>query len=367
MAYESLQPSSMFANRTTIDIPELKRKENDKFWSIPVGKYAAEVLKQIAAIKDKDVDANSKLYLIALVEFMTGKIKEKELLAAYSKNTIPDKDIIKNFGEILGPFYALQVVETKIRGKINNVVFPTRQNYEVFDFFIKNDHHYGFSSKAMVGGSNPLVPRLIIERLKKMKNKTEFKKFENELTVLQELTDYGMFEGVARAFAILIKNGVKAKGFEGAEKLFSKMSLVNIRSDAAIFEKNKESNINKLRLSNYKAYETFLDNYVVGSISEQKRKEAKKNGYQSVNVVYGMIKFISSVKNFQFDEIMKHAFQDLYVAKMGMKKGVPVFGLQTTIEANKIFKPKSFQIGEEYAFRSKASWDRVRDKLGIQL
>ena len=365
MAYESLQPSGIFAGLKQADIPELKRKTNDKFWVIPIEKYSAEVKKRINAITD--VDAGSKKYLIALVDYMDGKIKEKALLDAYAKNKIPDKDIIKNFGEIIGPFYALQVVATKIRGKLNNIVFPTRQNYEVFDFFIKNDHHYGFSSKALVGGSNPLVPRLIIERLNKMKNKNEFKKFENEITVLKELTDYGMFEGVARAFAILIKNDVNAKGFDSANKLFSKMTLVNLRADAAIFEKNKETDITKIKLSNVSAYEKFLDQYVVGSISEPKRKEAEKNGYQSVNVIYGMIKYISSIENFQFDEIMKHAFQDLYVAKMGLRKGIPIFSLQTTVDAKNIFKPESIEIGEDYTFRSKASWDRVRDKLGIQL
>ena len=89
--------------------------------------------------------------------------------------------------------------------------------------------------------------------------------------------------------------------------------------------------------------------------------------YQTLGEINQLNNLDQYITRAQFDEIMKHAFQDLYVAKMGLKKGVPIFSLQTTIDANKIFKPESFEIGEDYSFRSKASWDRVRDKLGIQL
>jgi hypothetical protein len=93
---------------------------------------------------------------------------------------------------------------------------------------------------------------------------------------------------------------------------------------------------------------------------EKKAFQSGKKTYTSTNVVYGMIKFIAS-SDFDFDYIMRQTFQDLNIVKMGMKNGVPVFRMQSTVEA------EDTETNRSYAFRSKAAFDRVKDKLGIQL
>ena len=192
--------------------------------------------------------------------------------------------------------------------------------------------------------------------------------------MLKELSSGGMFSGVVNAFNIVIKSKKEASAFDS--KVFLLFQGVNLSSDAQKFESNKEGYISTLNLTKQKAYDTFLQNYVFNNISEQKKietkeyakKDKKGYGFKSVNVIYGMIKYLSSIKNFNFDMLMKKLFQDLYIIKMGLsKEGIPKFEIQTTVDAKDIFKINAYHVGKNYSFRSKASWDRVRDKLGIQL
>lgn len=368
---ESLQPSSILEKEKSQVIPQLVRKDNDKFWVIEIKKYA-DLIK--SKIKKFDIDKGTKDYLIGLVDFMNDDIDEKKLKSLYTYNKIENSDIVKNFGEILGPFYALKVLNKKVRDKMFNIVFPTKQNYEIFDFFIKDGVHYGFSSKALVGGSNPLVPRLFIERLEMMKKESSLREYSTEITVLKELTDGTMFTGPFKAFSYLMKKKKIAKGFD--RKIFSIFNGIDIESDADLFDRNKDKFISQLKLNskNLVAYDNFLKNYIEDTISSKSKTELKtlrkkdSIGFITDNVVYGMIKYISSVENFKFDEIMKELFPDLYVIKMGLSKdGVPSWHLQTTVKDDKVFQLKSYVLGQEYAFRSKAAWSRVRDKLGVQL
>ena len=372
---KELQPSSIFINEKSIVIPELARTTNDKFWVLPIGKYEEKLLSKMKNIAG--IDKGSRDYLIGLIQYINHDIDEKVLEKLYQKNTIPVKDIIKNFGEVLGPFYALQVLQKNVRDKMHNVVFPVRSNYELFDFFIKDGIHYGFSSKALVGGSNPLVPRLFIERLKKIKNTSEFKKYNDEIDVLKALTEGGMFSGVVNAFGIIVKSRKKSKSFHERD-IFSTFRKTNFVKDSMLFERNKDALISTLKLSNVKAYNEFLSSFIFYRISVKnkekhfdlmkKDKGSWRTGFQSVNVVYGMIKYITSITDFDFDGLMKKLFPDLYIIKMGINnKGIPLFKLQTTVDASKLFKLESFKEGKNYQFRSKAAWDRVNDKLGIQL
>jgi hypothetical protein len=357
-----LQPKDLFEGIPPEIVPNLVRVPNDKFWVFPIQKYSEIVKKQID--KSRKIPTNSKSYLKALVDFANDKIDEKTLKSVYeySNKEIPEKKIVTDFGEILGPFFAIKFLKTR---KVFDVVFPTRQNYEVFDFFIKNEHHYGFSSKALTGGSNTLAPKLVMERLQKMKNNSEFRNYEKEINVIENLTNYSMYEGVVIAFGDLISENFSAKGFKITPTELRKMfSGVNFKQDSLKIEKNKESKITDLNLSNVAAYSNFLNKFIVDSTQisnvEKQNFQTGKKSYTSTNVVYGMIKFIAS-SNFDFDYIMRHAFQDLNIVKMNIKGGVPTFVMQSTVDA------ENTVTNDNYVFRSKAAFDRVKDKLGIQL
>jgi hypothetical protein len=295
---------------------------------------------------------------------MDGKISADNVKKLYNNSgkEIPEKKIITDFGEVLGPYFALKFLKSR---NVHNIVFPVRQNYEIFDFFVKNEHHYGFSSKALTGGSNTLAPKLIMERLDKMKSDQEFRKYQKEIKVVENLTKYSMFEGVVVAFGDLISENSTAKGFDIPPMELKKMFTgVNFKDDAEKIEKNKEAKITEINLSKATSYTNFLNKFVIESTQvpapEKKKFQTGKLAYTSTNVVYGMIKFIAS-SDFDFDFIMRQTFQDLNIVKMGMKDGVPIFKMQSTVEA------EDTQVNPKYVFRSKAAFDRVKDKLGIQL
>ena len=357
-----LQPGDLFDGLATEDVPTLVRAKNDKFWVFPIKKYSEILKTQID--KSKKIPKNSKAYLKGLVDFMDGKIDDKTLKNLYinSGKEIQEKKIITDFGEVLGPYFAIKFLKSR---NVHNIVFPVRQNYEIFDFFIKNEHHYGFSSKALTGGSNTLAPKLIMERLDSMKSHQEFRKYGKEIKVVENLTKYSMYEGVVIAFGDLISENSTAKGFDiSASELQKMFSGVNFQQDAAKIEKNKDAKITDISLSKVSPYAAFLNKFVIESTQvppkEKKEFQSGKKSYTSTNVVYGMIKFIAS-SDFDFDFIMRQTFQDLNIVKMGMKDGVPIFKMQSTVEA------EDTVTNQNYVFRSKAAFDRVKDKLGIQL
>jgi len=357
------QPSDFFKNHPKSDIPQLVRTQNDKFWIFPVKDYSKIVKGKIEELK---VSVAVKMYLFGLVDFMEGKIQSQQLKNFYlnAKQEIDPKVITTEFGEVLGPFFAMKFLKNR---QINHITFPVRTNYEIFDFFVHNAHYYGFSSKALTGGSNTFAPRLIYERIQRMKDSPIFRKNQKELTVIENLTTHGMFEGVIIAFGDLIKgDSNKARGFEISQsELRTMFSGVDFASDGKKIESNKDKPLGNISLSNTAAYVEFLNRFIIDSTkvpeSEKKKLKEGKANYTTTNLVYGFIKFISS-SDFNFDEIMSECFQDLNIVKMGINKdGVPEFKMQATVEAKDTVK------NDVYTFRSKAAFDRVRDKVGLQL
>lgn len=357
------QPSDFFKNEQKVQIPQLIRTANDTFWVFPISTYAKTVK---SGIDKLDVSTAVKMYLKGLVDYMDGKIQASSVKNFYlnAKSEIDIKTVITEFGEVIGPFFALKYLKGK---NIKNITFPVRTNYEIFDFFVQNEYYYGFSSKALTGGSNTFAPKLIYERLDKMQSHRNFKNYQKEITVIENLTKYSMFEGVVMAFGDLIKgNSNKARGFEISQsELKNIFSGVDFSSDSKKIELNKDKPIGNLSLSKPAAYTAFLNKFIIDStkVPETEKRKLKdgKAHYTTTNIVYGFIKFISS-SDFNFEEIMSHCFQDLNIVKMGIDaNGIPVFKMQAMVDADDTVK------SDVYTFRSKAAFDRVRDKVGIQL
>lgn len=359
-----LQPKDLFATLQKIDIPQLVRQKNDKFWEIPIKDYSKILKGEIQ--KSTEIPSDSKGYLKGLVDFMEGNTTADNLKKLYvnSGKQIKTEDLIKNFGELLGPFFALKFLKGRT---VHNIVFPVRQNYEVFDFFIKNEHYYGFSSKAASGGTNTLAPKLVVERLDAMSDDREFAKYQKEIVVLRTLTNSGMYEGIVLAFGELLKDSsTKNKMDIPATKLQEIFKGVNFKDDSTKFETFKLKEITEIGLSKPTAYARFLNEFIIDSTKKVPAQEIKnyqsgKKAYTSTNVVYGLTKVIAKT-DFNFDYVINQAFQDLNVVKMSMNKdGIPAFKMVSTVDAEDTVK------GGNYIFRNKASFTRINDKLGLQL
>ena len=210
---QMLQPSNIFNGIKTVKMPELlPLKENDQFWYFSFDSYASLVKRKINQIQS--LDDESKDYLLELINFMQSRnSNEKNLKKSYTdkvKKTLQANDIVKNFGEILGPFYARNLLIAKERENASYIVFPERQNYEIYDFFLRDGKYYGFSSKAYGTQSNPMAISNVmikVEKLKKeAKNNPNLKYIKNELNLLSLLGGSGsMFTGISNAFGYLIE------------------------------------------------------------------------------------------------------------------------------------------------------------------
>ena len=92
-----LQPKDLFATLQKIDIPQLVRQKNDKFWEIPIKDYSKILKGEIQ--KSTEIPSVSKGYLKGLVDFMEGNVTADNLKKLYvnSGKQMKTEDLIKNF------------------------------------------------------------------------------------------------------------------------------------------------------------------------------------------------------------------------------------------------------------------------------
>lgn len=353
----ALSPSGIFQSMKTEVIAELVRKKADTFWIIPANKYA-ETLKK--AVSKSGLPAPYVRYLSALVDFESGKLKEKELQSVFetSKKDVVVADIVKYFGELLGPLHLM-----KGTAKYKNVIFPIRSNYELFDFFMElsakpanGSKYVGYSSKVEGGTSNTLTPSLIGERLKSKKNLTGDDKIVAE--VLTNLSEMGIFAGLATAVGILAEHNKLPDTIPKAA-----IKKIDFEKDAAVLEANKSTQIDKMKLSSPVAYRALMDDYVLPrlkSVNPESYRSGKEK-YIGTNVAYGLGMIIADANKtgkLDMTKLVSSLFTDLNVIKLSVgSNGIPRWELKNV----------STSKGGKYSFRSKHRWTVVKDKLGVQL
>ena len=118
-----------------------------------------------------------------------------------------------------------------------------------------------------------------------------------------------------------------------------------------------------LKLSDRTAYNKFMNKFIIDA-TKQDDKEKYKSGkkeYTPENLVYAFIKYLAMV-DYDLQPMLRELFPDLNIIKVDIdNKGVPNFKMVTIIEAKDTILQESFDL------RSKAAFNRVNDKLGIQL
>jgi hypothetical protein len=146
-AQSPFKPDQLLRGVTKIKIPHLERKSGDQFFKFPANKFKAEVLNGLKNIKDN----STRSFCVHLVEVIAKETKyDGTRFTALPTKTIAG--IVNDFGEMLG---ALHLVTNN---NIQHVIFPERGNYELVDFFVTSpkDELWGWSSKSASGASNTL-------------------------------------------------------------------------------------------------------------------------------------------------------------------------------------------------------------------
>jgi len=380
-----LQPKDILSSYPKKDVPILclPSHPNVKFWVIPIGDYA-DLLEQRVKKSFAKTPAKMK-YLNMLVRYASGEkeIKANSLQSALKDSKFSPSEVAKDFGELLAPFYGLRyldkfmskngvkVQKTTIRHaygepgkKLSSICFPDAQNYPIFDFFVQNGYYFGFSVKAMTGGSNTLSPTYIAQRINKLKDSAQKqlkKDYPIEFTVLSVLAEQKTFAGPVVAFGKILD--IKGNHFPAISEIREIFKKTNFEKDSEIIEKNKEKPLSALNLSDRTAYNKFMNKFIIDT-TKQNDKEKYKSGmkeYTPENLVYAFIKYLAMI-DYDLQPMLRELFPDLNIIKVDIDNtGVPNFKMVTIIKAKDTILQESFDL------RSKAAFNRVNDKLGIQL
>jgi len=378
--------------------------------------------KVIAAIKQK-FKGHTVLstYLVNLIEYSAGNTHVTStnlaedfdaVVGAYKtvpKNQITGK-LEPNFGEILAPIFAQRWVKpfidrpdveasgnnlTAAYGNAGNalqyIIFPDVQNYPLFDFFITDGYIFGFSVKGE-GSSNPLgssayakrlTPKYIATVSQKMKNFSTV--YKNEISFMQMLGGASQTEGPilalgrtlekfavaysplreSRKYTVSLKDTFKGIDFERIAKAMGSVTAKSSISKVILNDKERAACIN------------FLLYFSLGrSAKSVEFDKYKKNPNLFIvdHFVSGCIQYVCDIPIPKITKLTRLLFPDLNIVKIKIKSnGVPEYTLQEHHNIGQklaeALKEDVQQIkqGKDYAFRSKASFGRVKDKLGVQL
>lgn len=360
MAESKISPAELLSGFKTVERPDLKRKPTDVFYEFIVADYVKSIN---VGIKKASIHKGYRDYLLKLVEYTAtanSGVKSKialEIATLYTayKTEIDTAEVVKYFGEVIGPLHIANLTDAK--GKATHIIFPQRSNYELFDYFVvRNKEVFGYSAKAAGGSSNTLAPKLITERL----NHQPKLKQTLGAQILVSLANDPTFEGTVKSVGLLAKNDIFPRTMQSDAALKTAFKKIRWETDASTIERNKSKKLidKSMPLSGRDAYVKFVHEHVVPRMI---KKPAKGYAYDVTNLIYGFIAMYladcSKEGRFNITPIIKQLFTDLNILKMGIdtKTGLPNFHL---IARGQV---------EGGTLRSKARWDVIKDKLGVQL
>jgi hypothetical protein len=356
----ALGPSAMFASVTPKEIGVLVQKPNDKFIIVPAKQYGEKVRTMVGKSK---IPTAYKKFLNELINFEVDKDNKKtltEMVDGYGKD-LSETEIEKYFGEVLGP---LHLINGAGGSSFDSVVFPTRTNYQLFDFFMeRNGKYIGYSSKTGAGVSNTLTPTVISERIKKSgKTKPANREVAFGRDVMLALGDTSIVEGLCLVAGLIVDHKKFPRTMDS--KVKAALSDVDWASIAKTIQDKRTVTIDKMGIKGFGKIDYFMSNYIVDRTkmpdsTKRAYKEGKKK-YTGNNVAYGLGMFIVDANKdgiFDCSPFLRMLFNDLSVIKLDLLKGVPSW----TVKKLEDYTEAKFM------FRSKYRWDVIKDKLGIAL
>ena len=365
-------------------------------------------------------------YLIEIVKYAQNGKNQKAVEEAFTivkqqYTGIDAGNIATNFGEVLAPIFAVRWVKpfigkpkTRQSGSslqaaygsagasLKYILFPDVQNYPLFDFFISDGYIFGFSVKG-TGSSNPLSAAEYqkrysneewIKKISKNKADTFRTTYKNEIALFDAITGHRQWTGPLVAMSLLINSSIGSKTSPIASERKYKQTLkqtlapINLADLATKIESKKFTAKSQLFDSKGKstlglndteseALINFLLYFSLGRSKQAGEFEKFQNDrslWTLTQLTAGMIQYICDGSFPKMTEFTRELFPDLNIVKVNISsKGIPTFQLQehrnVGTALSKILKEESKLIkqGNDYAFRSKAGFGDVSDKLGVQL
>ena len=293
----------------------------------------------------KDLTSSVRSYLSALIDYCDDPTEKNKvhLKKFYSSaKAVPVADIVKDFGEVAGPFGVLSNKLIKGLNESNTAVFiPARPNEPLMDYSVidtTKNRRYIISAKSGTT-SNVVKPGDIINLL----NKTPAKK-----TKWQRTTQYKVLEILSGASIlygpILVAAYLTGKGF---------------KEFGGITQKAADDFIAKAKGSSSTAYnKSLFAKFISGNdyLSKKKSPTANEIMYECEKAIGNL----SKTPKLDFTKLFRDAVDEqVYYIKFSLDNtGVPEFDLigDTPEEV----KSKVF-------LRSKNGYTRASDRIGIQI
>ena len=162
---------------------------------LTVGEYVRELRNKIKS--RTDITGDLETYLLDLVNYSYTGVAS---FSGYDIRDLPLADIIKYFGEVLGPIHCLK------RGLLNQfnlgvgastkILIPTSTTEPLLDYYLvkPGNKRIPISAKA-TGTSNPLIVDIIVKKIKE--NPTLLRKYQNtvEFKILDAINNNTMMDG----------------------------------------------------------------------------------------------------------------------------------------------------------------------------
>ena len=276
-----------------------------------------------------DIVGDLKEYLLALVNFSISNSRD---FAGIEITTLPMADIIKDFGEVIGPIYCIKrgLSQYNIGVSSSSRIFiPVAPNEPLLDYYIitATNNNIKVSAKAK-GTSNTLKVNDLVPPI--LNNPTLANKYskDTEFRIMRTIYENSMVSGPIKACALLGIIGQDAANSVASEpaqipdkKLFDSL----IQKDATL----------KSRASITTKQVSFLCEKEIVNYSKQALKSTK---------------FTSIVR-----EVLKN---EIYFVKLSIVNGIPSFLVQATSGETGI---------NNLSFRTKNGYDSKSDKLGFRL
>jgi len=276
-----------------------------------------------------DITGDLKEYLLALVNFSISNSRD---FGGIDITSLPMADIIKDFGEVIGPIYCIKrgLSEYNIGVSSSSRIFiPVASNEPLLDYYVitSSNNRIKVSAKAK-GTSNTLKVNDLVPPI--LNNPTLFNKYANntEFRIMRTIYENSMVSGPIKACALLGIIGQDAANSVASEPA----QIPNKQLFNSLIQKDPTL---KTRQTISTKQISFLCEKEIVNYSRQAIKSTK---------------FTSIVR-----EVLKN---EIYFVKLSIMNGIPSFLVQATSGETGV---------NNLSFRTKNGYDSKSDKLGFRL
>tara|TARA_Y100001937_G_scaffold7101_1_gene9101 strand:+ start:130 stop:1323 length:1194 start_codon:yes stop_codon:yes gene_type:complete len=285
------------------------------------------------AIKNRpDIKGNLEEYLLDLVKYVEFGSSS---ISGYDLTELPIASITSDFGEVIGPIYAIKSGLANLNLGVNlssQIIFPSSGTEPLLDYFIKTSTNTYKVSQKSKGTANTLKMNAIVPQV--IANNNLLLKYgkTNEFLLMKIINDFPINVGAVQGCALV-----------------------------GLISQDQLASVSSLRRNS-----VYISDLARRLFRDMIRKDARLKNYKNIsfrNIAYLCEKkLVEYTKQTMVSQRMTNIVKDVlnnevYYIKMGLDNGVPNFTTSSTSDRS---------ISNLY-FRNKNGYESTSDKLGFKV